>query len=246
MSKSKLNTVAPRQIIEKYGADTVRLFVLSDSPPEADLFWSDKGVDGASRFVIKVWRLMVDIRQRVEGVSPYSGSSEGLSTAAKELRHVVHSSLQRITKDLDGHFHFNTALARIREMTEALRKAASAPTDEVPATVLAEAARILIQVLAPYIPHVTEELWGGIGGEGVLTEGHWPIFDPSIAAAESITLVVQINGKLRARLEVSPDMSKADAEKAALAHEQIAPQLEGKTIRRVIVVPRRLVNIVVT
>jgi leucyl-tRNA synthetase len=245
MSKSKLNVVAPQEIIEKYGADTVRFFVLSDSPPEADLHWSDQGVEGASRYLIKVWRLISDIIPRVKGVTPHRGSSEGLSEPARALRQATHSSLERITKDIDERFSFNTALARVRELTEALRQASTLDAEVIPAAVIAESMQILLKVLSLYAPHMCEELWQGLEGEGLIVESAWPEHDPAVAAADTITLVVQINGKLRARLDVAPDTGKDDLEALALAQETIKAQLEGKAIKRVIVVPGRLVNIVV-
>ena len=244
MSKSKLNTVAPQGIIERYGADTVRFFVLSDSPPESDLHWSDQGVDGASRYLIKVWYLVSELSERIRGVDPYRGDGQDLSAPARELRHVVHSSLKRITADIDERFSFNTALARLRELTEGLRKAAGQPEEQVPASVLSEATRVLLQTLGLYTPHLCEELWEEIGGEGILAEARWPEHDEEAAAAEQITVVVQVNGKLRARLTVSPETPKDELEAAALGHEQIRGQLEGKDIKKVIVVPGRLVNIV--
>lgn len=244
MSKSKLNVVAPQGIIEKYGADTVRFFVLSDSPPESDLHWSDQGVEGASRYLIKVWHLINDLLPQIKGVTPWSGSSDGLSDESRQLRQITHASLERITKDIDERFSFNTALARARELTEALRQAAAREDDKIGPEVLAESTQVLLKVLALYAPHMCEEIWSDLVGEELLVDQPWPEFDPKIAAADTITLVVQINGKLRARLEVSPDLSKDALEKLALEQDQVKAQLEGKDIKRVIVVPGRLVNIV--
>jgi leucyl-tRNA synthetase len=244
MSKSKLNVVAPEGIVARFGADTVRFFVLSDSPPESDLHWSDEGVEGAFRYLTRVWHLVVELAPKIRGVASYAGDGTDLPPKARDLRRLTHASLQRITQDIEERFSFNTALARLRELTEGLRQAAG--NADMPPAVLAESTRAMLPVLALYAPHQADELWEGIGGEGLLAEGLWPTFDPAVAAPETITIVVQINGKLRARLEVAPETEAKELEAAALAHEQIVPHLEGKTIRKVICVPRRLVNIVVS
>ena len=244
MSKSKLNVIAPAGIIEQYGADTVRFFALSDSPPEADLHWSDKGVEGANRFILRLWHLTHEVADRVRGVEPYSGNGEGLSDAARTLRRLTHSSLERITHDLDGRFSFNTALARIRELTEGLRKAAGKSEQEIPDAVLAETVQVLLKVTAPFAPHMAEELWQRIDGGEILVESGWPEFDEAATAAETVTVVVQINGKLRARLDVVPGTPGDDTKARALAHESVTPHLEGKDIKKVIFIKGKLINIV--
>jgi leucyl-tRNA synthetase len=244
MSKSKLNVVAPAPTIEKYGADTVLFFVLSDSPPEADLHWSDEGVEGSYRFLIRVHHLIFEVAERVRGVAPYSGKGDELSKPARALRQAAHSAFERITKDVDGRFSFNTALARVRELTEALRQASAKPVDEMPADVLAEATHFMIHALGLFAPHLGEELWEGVGGQGILAESRWPEADSAVAAPESITIVVQINGKLRARLTVTPQTGEEEIKASALEQEQVRSNLEGKDVKRVIYVPGRLVNIV--
>jgi leucyl-tRNA synthetase len=246
MSKSKLNGVTPDVIISKFGVDTARFFVLSDSPPEADLHWSVEGVEGSSRYLNRVHKLLWELRDRLAGVAPYGGDGAELSKPAQQLRQLAHASLERITKDLDSRFSFNTALARIRELTEGIRQAAARPAEEVPAPVLAEAARFLVQTLGVFTPHLCEELWEMLCGAGVtpLAETPWPAFDPVVAAPEAITIVVQVNGKLRARLAVAPEAAEDEIKAAALGHEQVTAVTAGKTIQRVIYVPGRLVNVV--
>ena len=243
MSKSKLNVVSPERIIGAHGADTLRLFVLSDTPPEADFHWSDEGVEGARRFLTKVWSVIGDLAERVVGVAPYRGDGSELSRAARELRQLLHASLQRITADIEQRLSFNTALARLRELTGGLQQASR--DEGVPASVLSEAARVLLQVLALYAPHVAHELWESIGGEGIVAEQPWPEFDEAIASPSKITVVVQVNGKLRGKLAVAPDAAEEAIRAAALEDEHVRTHIEGKAVKRVIYVPGRLVNIVV-
>jgi leucyl-tRNA synthetase len=244
MSKSKLNVVAPAGIVDQFGADTVRFFMLSDSPPEADLHWSDQGVEGAHRYLLRLWHLVQSLADRVRGVAPYHGDGTDLGDAARSLRRVTHASLDRVTRDIEERFSFNTALARIREMTEGLRQAAERPEAEVPAAVLSETVRVLLIALAPFAPHITEELWERIGGEGILAESRWPAHDPAAVATETVTVVVQVNGKLRAKLEVAPTTPDADVEAAAMAHDLVVPHVRGKEIKKLIYLKGRLVNIV--
>ncbi len=248
MSKSKRNLVDPDDIIARYGADTARLFILSDSPPEADLHWSDAGVEGAHKYLLRLWRFVYDLLPRLRSVTPAAGSDDSLGPEALQLRRLTHQTLARVTQDLDGRFRFNTAIARMRELTDGLRAAGENPL--VPAPVLREALDALLHMLCPFVPHVAEELWQALGGTDLLTTRPWPQADAELAKAEKVAVVVQINGKKRASLEVEPDAAEAAILAATHDNPKVAEQLAGKTVLKTVYVPARdgrtaLVNIVV-
>ncbi len=222
MSKSRKNTVDPRHIIEAYGADTARLFMLSDSPPERDLEWTDAGIDGAWRYINRLWRLLKE---------PVTGKGE----ANGELRRKTHKTIAEMTRDFE-HFHFNKAVARLRELSNAIEEANGDTS---------EAREALIHLAQPFIPHFAEEIWQRWGRKDLLCERPWPKADPALLVEESVTVAVQVNGKLRATLELQRDTAEEAARAAALDHPQVLAHTEGKQVVKVIVVPNRIVNIVV-
>ena len=233
MSKSKKNTVDPEAIIKGYGADVARWFVLSDSPPERDVEWTDDGVRGAWNFQKKVWRLM-----------PMSVPAHGPLTEVKdaqgdvlELRKFAHKALEKITAGIEA-FRFNTSVAQIYELTNALGKYNH---DDA---VRAEALGILIRAIAPFMPHMAEECWARLGGEGLVYHAPWPEVDPAMLVDDTVTLPVQVNGKRRSELNIAKDMPKDEIEKLALADEAVQRSIGAATVRKVIVVPGRIVNIV--
>jgi leucyl-tRNA synthetase len=234
MSKSKKNVVDPESILGNYGADVARLFMLSDSPPDRDLEWTDAGVDGAWRYLNRLWRLGEEIL--ASGAEPRDGAKD-----QDELLRSIHRTIDGVTSDLDK-FHFNKAVARIRELTNAL-SAADLDNPDAAATVRF-GFETLISLIAPMTPHIAEELWSSLGNEGLVAETAWPVADKAYLMDESVTIAVQVNGKLRATINLPADCPKEDAEKAALAEEKVIAILEGKTPRKVIVVPNRIVNIV--
>jgi leucyl-tRNA synthetase len=222
MSKSKRNTVDPEPILAKYGADAVRWFMLSDSPPERDLEWSEAGIEGASRFVQRVWKLATTS-------APGEGEDEC-------LKRKMHRTVAAVGEAIEG-LQFNKAVAQLYELTTAIEKAKPSATRH-------EAVRTLILLAAPAAPHLAEESWAAIGQSGMIAEAPWPSFDPALLVDEQVTLAVQVNGKLRDTLNAPRGLDRAAAEALALASDKVQRQLNGAPPRKVIVVPDRLVNIV--
>ncbi len=245
MSKSKGNVVDPDDMIRAYGADTVRLFCLFAAPPEKELEWSDQGVEGASRFLGRVWRLVMDHLEELKAASPYDGSAE-LPSPLKALHRKTHQTIKKVTEDIEQRFHFNTAIAAIMELVNeiyAVPEGARESSAYWP--VLREAVDAVVLLLSPMAPHIAEELWERLGHAPSISKVPWPKWREEALKAEEILVVVQVNGKLRSRLTVPADSSNEDLEKAALTDPKIQQFIEGKTIRKVIVVPKKLVNIVV-
>ncbi|GHA86721.1 leucine--tRNA ligase [Algimonas arctica] len=234
MSKSKKNTVDPNDIIETYGADVARWFVLSDSPPERDVEWSEDGVRGAWNFQKKVWRI-------VEATDASEHAPTVLATDAKgdalALRRSAHKALEKLTVGIEA-FRFNTSVAQIYELTNALLKYNGQDAARM------EALGILIRAIAPFMPHLAEECWEQLGGVGLIATAQWPDVDPAMLIEDEVVMPIQINGKRRAEISVAKDMPKDEIEALAMAEPNIAKTLEGLTIRKVIVVPGRIVNIV--
>jgi leucyl-tRNA synthetase len=235
MSKSKGNTVDPNSIIEKYGADTARLFTLFAAPPEKDLEWSDAGVDGASRFLKRVWRLMESASIRPAG--------EDDAAAVKALRLTVHSTIQRVTHAFEHGFAFNVAIAALMEMTNAL--SAFEPKGEKGMVAVREGVEALAAMLAPFVPHFACELGERIGMEKMAVVADWPAVDESALVQDEITLAVQIQGKRRGEVTVPKGADQDAVMEAARGNASIAKWLDGMQIVKVILVPGRLLNIVV-
>ena len=232
MSKSKKNVVDPDEIIEGYGADVARWFVLSDSPPERDVEWTESGVIGAWRFSKKVWSLVSE----TEKMDPMSVATDTKGDALA-LRRLAHKALEKITAGIES-FRFNTSVAQIYELTNALKKYKGNDAAK------AEALGILIRAIAPFMPHLSEECWSHLGGAGLCYHAPWPEVDPAMLVEDEVTLPIQVNGKRRSELTTAKDVSKQEAEKLALADEAIKRAIDGKTVRKVIVVPGRIINIV--
>jgi leucyl-tRNA synthetase len=241
MSKSKKNVVDLDAFVSDFGADVVRWFVLSDSPPERDVEWTDSGAQGAWRFVGRVW----DAVQAHGGPAPKpndappSGCESGDALA---LRQIAHRTVADISSDIEG-FRFNRAIARAYELITAIRKHESASD---PAIVWArgEGLRLFMQALAPFMPHVAEEAWHVLGQDGFIVATPWPTLDPKLIARDTVVLPIQVNGKRRGEIEMPKDAPEAEVEAAALAHPEVAPFMDGKTVSKVVVVPNRIVNIV--
>ena len=250
MSKSKGNTVDPQTMIEQYGADTVRLFVMFASPPEQSLEWNDDAVAGANRFLKRLWALVNQIclgRKATEKIIEIdSGATinwkQSLqSSAAKQLRLIVHQLLQRIHRDYEKH-HFNTVIAACMEITNAIEK--SDTDDAEVASVCYEGLTIVIKVLSPIVPHITHVLWQTLGSDCPILDAPWPQVDEKALLSDTTEYVIQINGKLRGHLEVASNAEKQQIEQAALENEVVQRYVQGKDIRKIIVVPGRLINIV--
>ncbi len=235
MAKSKRNTVAPEEIFETYGVDAARLFVLSDSPPERDTQWSTSGVQGAWRFVNRVWDEFDS--------QPRGAGDGGEDAAATAVRRATHKLIKQVTEAIDS-FRFNSGIARLYEFLNLLKAnpAAGAP----PALLAArqEALSAFARLIAPFTPHLAEECWVRVGGQGMVAMAPWPEFDPALTEDAVRVLPVQVNGKRRGEISAPAGASAADVEKIVLDDPEIARRLEGLTIRKVIVVPDRIVNIV--
>ncbi len=237
MSKSKRNVVDPETIIETYGADTARLFMLSDSPPDRDLDWTDAGIEGAWRYVNRLWRLIEDTADALP--PPGTPMPAALDDA---LRRETHRCIAAVTDDLER-FHFNKAVARIREFTNRIGEAS--PGTPGAAWTLREALETLVTLIGPMMPHLAEELWQRLGHAALLVEHPWPVFDPALIVDDSVTLAVQVNGKLRGQVDAPRDCDRATAESLALALENVQRAMDGRPPRKVVVVPNRIVNVVV-
>jgi len=240
MSKSKGNTVDPQQLIERYGADTVRLFIMFTAPPEQSLEWNDSGVEGSYRFLKRLWR-MVYQHQQVGSVGERPAQWNEIQQA---LRLKLHQTLAKVSDDVGRRQTFNTAIAAVMELlNEAAKFEGQQPADHALRQELLEATLLM---LAPMVPHICHELWQVLGHSGTIAEASWPQVDESALQQATMQMVVQVNGKLRSKIELPLEADKALCESRALADENVQRFTAGKTVRKVIVVPGRLINIVVS
>ncbi len=240
MSKSKGNTVDPQELINQYGADTVRLFIMFASPPEQSLEWSDAGVEGANKFLRRLWRIV------------YNYSSSGLSTVAldlaaldkpsKELRKKIHLTIQKVTDDIDRRYTFNTAIAAVMELLNEISRFES--STEQHQAIVHQAIETAVLLLSPIVPHICHQLWQELGHKEEIIDAHWPVFDETALVSDELTIVVQVNGKLRAKLDVAADIEEQAVKEIALNDENVQRFIDDKTVRKVIYVKGRLVNIV--
>ena len=239
MSKSKGNVVSPEEIIAKYGADTARLFILFAAPVDRDLDWSDQGVEGSYRFLGRVWRI-IDTYQQLGA----SGHHDSLSKDETALRRELHRAIKKVTEDLDGKFNFNTAISTVMELVNAMYQFKDSH-DTVQSELAKELVEKLTLLLAPFVPHITEEIWHECGFEGSVHAASWPTYEESALVVDEVEVAVQVNGKVRDKLTVSVSLSKEELEAAAKALPRVQEFTEGKTVVKVIVVPKKLINIVV-
>jgi leucyl-tRNA synthetase len=235
--------VDPDDIISGYGADTARWFMLSDSPPDRDVIWTEAGVEGAHRFVQRVWRMVSDAAPFLKGVEARP-AHEG---PAAEISRSVHRTLKAVGESIER-LAFNTGVAAIYKLANVLQpvlaELAAGKDDAAIRAALREAVETLAVIIAPMMPHLAEECWAAIGGEGLVAERAWPLFDPALVVDEEITLPVQINGKKRGDLTIARDADQGAVERAALDLDFVKKALEGRPPRKVIVVPQRIVNVV--
>ncbi len=250
MSKSLGNVVSPEEILEKYGADTARLFILFAAPPERELEWSDQGVEGSFRFINRVWRIIWHYRESVALGQYYKGNNgahyeEALLTEPdKELRRALNATIKKVTEDIEQRFNFNTAISSLMELVNAMYAYKDAGV--YTCGLVHETVKDLLLLLAPFVPHVAEELWHSVIDENSsVHDQSWPAYDESALKVDNVEIVLQINGKVRGRLVVPSEASKEELEKVALADERIKSLIGDGTVRKVIAVPGRLVNIVV-
>ena len=239
MSKSKRNVVDPEGIIETYGADTARLFMLSDSPPDRDLDWTEAGIDGAWRYLNRLWRLASE--PRVVPVAIGATAPAAFDLVPEKVHRLAHQTVHAVGLDLER-FHFNKAVARIRELTNALDTLEAGQAGAEWA--MREGLETVIRLIGPMMPHVAEEMWQALGHKVLLAETPWPKADPALLVEDEVTIAVQVNGKLRGTLFVAKDSPREDVEKAALALPNVGRLLDSRAPRKVIVVPNRIVNVV--
>ncbi len=242
MSKSKGNTVDPDEIFEHYGADTARLFILSDSPPKRDFDWTDAGVEGCYKFLNRVWRLIYTCKDDLLLNYP-AIDIESLSKSNRDLVRETHRVIKGITEDISGEFQFNTAISKYREFVNAIYDYLKA--NDKDKAVLSQAITTLVRIMAPVTPHLSEEVWADFGGEFSIHQQQWPEYNEDLAKAENVTIAIQVCGKLRDTVDMPLNAAKEDVEAAALSREKIRGYTEGKELVKVIVVPNRLVNVVV-
>jgi leucyl-tRNA synthetase len=240
MSKSRRNTVDPTASIAAYGADTARLFMLSDSPPERDLEWTEAGIDGAWRYLNRLWRMF---EERLPQLAPPGAPTpERLSPAATELKRAIQQTIHAVSQELER-FHFNKAVALIRELSNRVELFDAG--DPAAPALLREALDTLALLLGPMVPHIAEELWQRLGHTTLLAETAWPQADPAWLAEDRVIIAVQVNGRLRATISLPRGSDRATIEAAALAESNVRRGIAGKPLRRVVVVPDKVVNVVV-
>jgi len=254
MSKSRKNVIDPDDIVRRYGADTTRLFILFASPPEKDLEWSDSGVEGAFRFLNRVYRLfepnipqMNASREHLEAYEEEILGDKKQSETERSILHMVHKTIRKVSEDIESRFHFNTAIAALMEMVNFLYTVVvqeSENNNEFLAYLYA--LKMLLIILHPFVPHITEELWHAAGFSAFLINESWPAFDAGLAREDMVTIVVQVNGRLRAKFEAEADSDEEMLQKTALSLDRIMQYTDGKTVRKIIAVKNRLINIVVT
>ncbi|MCZ6667948.1 MAG: leucine--tRNA ligase [Gammaproteobacteria bacterium] len=244
MSKSKGNTVDPQELIDRFGADTVRLFIMFASPPEQSLDWSDAGVEGAHRFLKRLWRAIYNHMDSISGEIPHlDAGSDSLNQGQKSMRRKLHQTIKKVSDDFGRRLTFNTAIAANMELLNSISK-----FDDESVTAKAirqETFETMVLMLAPVIPHLCHQLWQDLGQEGVVIDCPWPRYDESALVQENIEMVIQVNGKLRGKMQINADTDRAGCENMALQNEQVQRHIGGAPVKKVIVVPKKLVNIVV-
>jgi leucyl-tRNA synthetase len=247
MSKSKGNVVDPDDLIRRFGADTARLFSLFAAPPEKDLDWNDRGVEGASRFLNRIWRF---VHAHLAELNGAVGAAEGepSGSEARGFRRTIHETIRKVTYDIEHDFHFNTAISAVMELVNALHDFERASLDAMPraerAALLREAVETTLLLLGPVSPHITEELWAALGHRESLFKQPWPQPDEAALTRDEVEIVVQVDGRVRGRLTAGVDAREAEIRERALADGKVRPWLDGRQVAKVVVVPGRLVNIV--
>jgi leucyl-tRNA synthetase len=245
MSKSKKNVIDPNILLDKYGADTTRFFCLFAAPPERDLEWSEQGVEGGFRFLNRVWRLATAVMDEIKEVQPFNGKSIDLEGASRELYRKTHQTIQKVTKDIEDRFHFNTAISAIMELFNTMSSLDLQKKHDHQFSVMRFAMESLTLLLSPIVPHFAEELWAALGHRSSVLLAPWPTYRTEALAEDELLIVIQVNGKLRSRLLVSTDTDEETIKEKALSDKRILKFIDGRVIRKVIVVKKKLVNIVV-
>ena len=244
MSKSKGNVVSPDALVERYGADTLRLYTLFIGPPEKDAEWNDQGIEGASRFLRRLWRRIFDHRDVLNESKGLVCQADEMAPRERDLWRKVHKTIKSVTHDMEGDFHFNAAIAQIMELSHEIdRCGASVDSPEQQKAVYRNALETIVILISPFAPHIAEELWCELGNEPGIMASEWPSVQDEALATDEVEIVIQVNGKVRGRIKVPTDSDQEELESLALADESVKAHLDGKTVRKVIVVPNRLVNI---
>ena len=245
MSKSKRNVVDPNDLLGKYGADTIRLFILFASPPEKDLEWSDQGVEGCFRFLNRVWRLYQLLLPLVREIGGDEETKE-LPPELRKIRRAVHQTIRRVTENIQSRYHFNTAISAIMELVNLLYPLAETVPDEQTAlAVLRGSLKNLVLLLSPFAPHICEEMWEGLGKNRSILCETWPKYDPQVAQEEEVLIVIQVNGKVRSRISVRSEIEEEELKEIVLSDRRIRELTKDRMIKKMVVVPQRLVNVVV-
>jgi len=246
MSKSKKNVVDPEELVNQYGADTVRMFCLFASPPEKDLEWNEQGVEGAFRFLNRVWRLVVENLDKLKRSAPYDGEKPP-APALRDLYRKTHQTIKKVTNDIEDRFHFNTAISAVMELVNDINRHIDGRTEwgEEEGGVVRRAVETAVVLLSPVVPHITEELWRMLGHQQSLLTVSWPEYNPRALEVDKRLVVLQVNGKVRSRIEVPAIFDDREIEEEALKDEKIQRYVKGKPIKKVIVVQKKLVNVVV-
>jgi len=244
MSKSKANVVDPESVIEKYGADTVRLYILFAAPPERDFEWIESGIEGAYRFLNRLWDFVIKNLQTVKSVENLDIDAKKLSKEGKAVRRKTHKTIKKFAQEMEKNYQFNTAIASVMELLNELED--FKPKNEEDNKVLREAVEVVLKLLYPITPHICEELWSRLGKENRLYTEPYPSYDEEALKEEEIEIPVQINGKVRAKIVIPFNADKETVEKLALKNANVRRYVEGKKIRKVIYIPNRLLNIVVS
>jgi leucyl-tRNA synthetase len=242
MSKSKGNVVSPDEIIARFGADTGRLFILFAAPPERDLDWSDRGVEGCYRFLKRVWRL---VDRYAGAVAGQKGEVDNVEPAERELRRAIHMALKKVTEDIEERFNFNTAISAVMEAVNAAYSYMNEKEEDIDTGVMAEALNLLVLMLAPFAPHLGEEMWQRLGNIDSVHRQVWPVYDPSVLQLDEVEIVVQVNGKVRGRLTIPAGLDSEEMQSLAMCDPRIVSFIDGKQIVKAITVPGKLVNLVI-
>jgi leucyl-tRNA synthetase len=243
MSKSKGNTIAPDEVTARYGADTLRLYILFAAPPDLHMEWSETRIEGPHRFLLRVWRL-VDRHAETFAAEPTAPTSKELAPAARDLRRKVHQTIDKVTRDIDERIQLNTAVAALMELVNEIYRLEDQVSEGPSRAVLREALEVLIRLLDPFTPHICEEMWARLGHAEALVRTGWPAFDAEAAREDEVELAVQVNGKVRGRITVPRDAAEDHVRTRALEEPRVAEQVQDKKIQKVLVIPGRLVSVV--
>jgi len=242
MSKSKGNIVDPEEAVRRWGADTVRLYILFAGPPDQDFEWTDEGIQGAYRFLNRLWNFVTEREDRLRGAKPDSEQLRKVGGKGRDLRREVHTCLRDYLRDMEDRFQLNTAVAQTMKLLNALSD--FEPESDEDWLVLGEGVRILLLMLSPFTPHITEDLWQRIGGEGLIAEAGLPEVDEEALKKDRVEIPVQINGKVRSKVEVPVGADEEEVRSVALSDERVRKYTDGKKIKRFIYIKNRLINIV--